>query len=282
MGEKVICSLCGLDDLKQIYHQDNSRIYRCQNCGFVFRFPKFSSKQIQEMYDSKQLLENTYFSGLKKNYDQKNPAVLMYQRELKKIDGKIKKDKVLDIGCAYGAFLDIARNKGFEPYGVEISEKSSLYAKNNFNLNVFTGTLEQAKYPSNNFSLVTLWDVLEHLPEPIDTLKEIYRILEKNGMVLILTINSDSLIGKMANLTEKTKGFLYDYQHLNFYSEKTLKESLKKAGFQNILTLDKLGAQISRWQSREIPLYLEVGVNFLDLIAKPLGIDYRQVVIAFK
>ncbi|OGD56966.1 hypothetical protein A2V71_03240 [Candidatus Berkelbacteria bacterium RBG_13_40_8] len=282
MGNKVKCTLCGAKIFQEIFNQGNSKILKCLSCGLTFRYPLPAKSEIQKLYNQEKLLKTRYFQGLKKNYDQKNPVVSIYKEELGKLNKITKPSRILDVGCAYGVFLDLARIYGWEPYGVEISKTSASYAKKAFKLPIFAGTLEEAKYPSNFFKVITMWDLVEHLSEPLATLKETRRILEKNGILLILTIDTDSLIGKIANSTTKTKDFLYDPQHTYFFSSRTLAKMLQKAGFKKIETLDKFGAQIKRWQSREIPLVLEIGTNLLDVIAKIAGMEYRQVIIARK
>lgn len=279
---EVKCNLCGGNKFILVFSQEKSRILKCEKCGLVFRYPAPTRRQIQKFYDAKEHLENQYFANLQKDYDRNNPAVLLYQKELAKIRHRLKPGKVLDIGCAYGVFLDVARQNGWQPYGVEVSHKSSSYARKNFNLNVFCGTLNEAKFQDNFFHLVTMWDVIEHVVDPLHTLKEIHRILKKDGLLLILTINTASLIGKLAAANYKTKSFLYDIQHNYFFSDVTLAAALKKADFGKTEILDTGGAQIQRWQSRKIPPVFEWGANFLDVLAKIIGREYRQVVLAQK
>jgi 2-polyprenyl-3-methyl-5-hydroxy-6-metoxy-1,4-benzoquinol methylase len=90
--------------------------------------------------------------------------------------------KILDIGCSIGIFLLTAQERGFETYGVDISELSAEYARKQFHLNVFSGTLEAAHYPDNTFDIITLWDVIEHVLEPGLLLAEAKRVLKCNGV----------------------------------------------------------------------------------------------------
>jgi len=282
MGQKIICNLCQHKNFQEIFRQKESRILKCRNCGLIFRHPQPSRAEIQKLYDQKKYLENPYFAGLKKGYTSKNPAVIIYQKELGKLNKIKKPGRILDLGCAYGVFLDLARKYGWKTYGVEVARQSAVYARKNFDLKIFCGTLEEAKFKNNFFRAMTMWDVIEHLPNPFQTLKEINRILEKNGILLILTIDMESLIGRLAGLTSKTKDFLYDFQHTYFFSKRTLQKMLKRAGFRKIETFDTFGAQIKRWHSREIPFIFSFGTDLLDILAKSTGMDYRQVVIARK
>jgi len=282
MVETVKCIFCDNTRLIKIFQQHESKIYRCVQCGLIFRWPQPTRSQIQDFYDQQEHLENPYFTGLKKNYSLDNPAVKLYRRELERIDRFLSPGKILDIGCAYGVFLDLARLVGWQVCGVEVSKVSSDYARRKFSLSVFTGTLEEAKFASNSFDLITLWDVAEHLTDPIKTFQEIYRVLKPNSYLLILTIDVNSLTGRLANFSDKTKDFLYDIQHNYFFSHQTLKKFLLKTGFSQIKILDTAGAQISRWHSRSIPSILSLGTDCLDALAKIIHQEYRQIVIARK
>lgn len=91
--------------------------------------------------------------------------------------------RLLEIGCSYGAFLDQARNKGWEVYGVEIAEEPVKYGREFLGLNIYHGTLENACFPDDYFDLTTGWMVLEHLSDPLITLKEVWRITKAGGQV---------------------------------------------------------------------------------------------------
>jgi len=80
---------------------------------------------------------------------------------------------MLDVGCNLGFFLSVARAQGYEVHGVEISAESVKYAQEQLNLDVVCGTIETASYPDRSFDVITLWDVIEHVPQPIVLLSEI-------------------------------------------------------------------------------------------------------------
>jgi len=276
------CILCESTNFKKIFTHQNSKILRCLECNFIFQRPLPTETQLKDMYQEEALLDNPYFDGLKKNYDQNNPAVLVYKKELKFLADIIKPGKVLDIGCAYGVFLDIARNFGWQPYGIEISEKMADYARSQFNLPVIQGTIAETSYENNFFQLITLWDVIEHLSDPLGVLEKCYKALEKYGLILIFTININSLIAKLAHLSSKAKTFLYDCQHINFFSYDTLSALLRKVGFKEIILIEKLPIKLKRWHSKKIPFIIELSTNILDILSIILRMEYRIVVIAKK
>jgi 2-polyprenyl-3-methyl-5-hydroxy-6-metoxy-1,4-benzoquinol methylase len=144
------------------------------------------------------------------------------------IDNFNKKGKILDVGCATGAFLYSAKERGWEPFGLELSEISARYGREKKSLNIFTGTLSEANFQSNFFDVVTLWEVIEHLPSPSEYLLEIKRILRNGGVILLSTPNINSL----------TRFFIGDKweiispeEHLHLFSLNTMILLFNKLGF---------------------------------------------------
>jgi SAM-dependent methyltransferase len=91
---------------------------------------------------------------------------------------------MLEVGSSTGQYLMDMRERGWTVTGVEISAFAAEYARENFGLDIITGTLETADLPSNHFDLVTLWDVFEHVIDPQSTLAEIRRVLKPGGFFI--------------------------------------------------------------------------------------------------
>jgi SAM-dependent methyltransferase len=100
--------------------------------------------------------------------------------------------RLLDVGCATGDFLAHMAKYGWQVHGVEPSLAASRRARQMHDLDVRTGDLEQARFPDGYFDVVTLWDVLEHLHDPLGSLKEIHRILKSDGVLVIELPNTQS------------------------------------------------------------------------------------------
>jgi ubiquinone/menaquinone biosynthesis C-methylase UbiE len=100
---------------------------------------------------------------------------------------------LLDIGCARGEFLRSMRDDyGWKVTGVEISDHAAHEGRLRYHLDIQSGTLADAKFSDNFFDAVTLWDVLEHLTEPAETLTEIRRILKPDGLLVLRLPNAGS------------------------------------------------------------------------------------------
>lgn len=216
------------------------KIQKCKNCGIVFLNPQPSFVELKEHYP-----KNEYYSlrGIDKGLKSKIRMFFynLYYKENKNYFFKalfsplkfyfrrtkiIKNGKLLDIGSGSGQFLYEMKRLGMKIYGVEPGEFDKKEK-----LNIINSDLIGAKYPSNFFDVITMNHVLEHIPNPKETLMEVYRILKVGGEFIIAVPNTRSLAYYMFS---KNWYQLDVPRHLFNYSDILLKEILKKIGFKNI------------------------------------------------
>jgi SAM-dependent methyltransferase len=133
--------------------------------------------------------------------------------------------KVLDVGCATGFFLEIAQERGWDVYGVELSTYAARLSQKKFGKNIFNGTLEAACFADNEFDLIALSDLLEHIPEPLAFLQEVRRILKPGGMAMIVTPNVASLSERLM----RGKWSHYKTEHLYYLSPRTIGRFLERS-----------------------------------------------------
>ena len=284
----VSCGLCAGDRSAVLYRLAGGTIRRCGSCGVVFRENRVSGSDAVALYDDDSYLDAPYFEALKVGHRRDVEPWLVYGRALDRLERLLRGRRLLDVGCSYGAFLDAARERGWEVSGVELSVKGSEYARRHRALEVFTGTLEHAGFPAGSFDAVSLWDVIEHLDRPLDLLREARRILRPGGVLLVFTINQRSLINVTGEVVHRlTLGrarrpleLLYDIHHNFFFDAGTLGRLVRRAGFEGELEWDRLAANIERWQNVPIPPVLAFGSKCLDRVARLTGQDYRLILFA--
>jgi SAM-dependent methyltransferase len=136
--------------------------------------------------------------------------------------------KALDIGCAGGAFLRAARDLELSAIGVEPSKWLSEHARSKHGLDVRTGTLSDHSFPEEYFDLITLWDVIEHLPDAGAELKQIHRLIKPDGLLVVNYPDFGSFIAQMLG---KKWPFLLSV-HLVYYTPQTIRKQLLKSGFE--------------------------------------------------
>jgi SAM-dependent methyltransferase len=200
----ILCNICSGNRSELIYEVSdywlkNStkkyQYYYCYTCGVIFRNP------IMEELDFNSIYPSSYEVYTQHNSKKKIDRILFEYGFLKKykIFSKfLDKGSILDIGCSDGAFLNsLKKYKSWLLFGVEKNKKIPRSNQNLNGINLFYGDLLQANYKNDQFDIVTMWDVLEHLEEPIETLQEIWRILRKEGLLILKVPNSHSLDRKI-------------------------------------------------------------------------------------
>lgn len=129
---------------------------------------------------------------------------------------------LLDVGCSSGALLGIAKNMGFEVSGVEPAARAAQTAKGK-GFNVFQGYLKDAGYQDNAFDVITLFELLEHIAEPVELLAECRRILKPGGIIILNTPNAASWTAGF--MREHWDGFSLKNMggHISFFSPRSIR-----------------------------------------------------------
>ena len=121
----------------------------------------------------------------------------------------LKNAQVLDIGCGGGLFLSLLKREGADVAGIELSDSRAQYAKIKHNLEIHKYPIESAfwqKGYTNHFDAVTLWDVIEHVNYPFQTLQSASNVLKQGGLLLIDTPCRDSLYHRVGEITYRLSG----------------------------------------------------------------------------
>jgi len=136
----------------------------------------------------------------------------------------------LDVGCSSGALLEVALRCGFDAYGAEPAEQAANTAALVPNAHVFKGFLHEAKYPDNHFDIITLFEVIEHLTNPIALTQEMMRILKPGGILLIGTGNADSWTVQVQS--EKWEYFDISGHggHISFFTPQSMTKLAQQCG----------------------------------------------------
>jgi SAM-dependent methyltransferase len=153
------CGICGGSMLTSI--DPANRICRCEQCGYVFDSPRPTLRAIVAFYSQ----FGKYDSWLK----EEEPRSLHYRRRLKILRRHRSSGSLLDVGTGTGQFLSFAR-ESFTVIGTEVSESAVRIAKNKYGLDVKQGQVEDIHFDTR-FDVITLFHVLEHVPNPLSTLR---------------------------------------------------------------------------------------------------------------
>jgi len=242
-----VCEYSGEFPLFEVINQ--SRMFECPSCGLHFAYPR-KSADYEELYRGvhKGLLEITfgaqdvYASTIKHVGDEKNevfrwsklPRINIFLTIL----SRMPKGKLLDVGCSTGFFLLISKKFGFDVYGMEASSEAVEVAKRNFKLKVaqaltFDELPEDFKGP---YKVVSALEVLEHVEEPMEFLRDIYNILDEEEGYLFTSFPCFYKFEHLAKGYGKFKWWFGDYppNHLTRCKPWTLFYALKRAGFSQV------------------------------------------------
>jgi len=225
------CYLCqNKDDFKILFKAEPGKIVKCRNCSLVFIEPRPSEKKLSQAYE-----KDYFFSDRARDYgymnylEEKDNFFRTFKKRKSIIDRYKTKGTLLDVGCAAGFFLLVMKESGWNVYGTDISVCMSKIAKNKFGLrNVYNSLLEKAAFKKAQFDVITFWDTIEHLSDPLKELKISHNLLKDDGILVIETQNVRSLFNKI--FRQKWHHFKHE-EHLFHFSPGTLKTLLEKAGF---------------------------------------------------
>jgi len=211
----------GIESVYMLPGDKYGRHVKCQNCQLVYVNPIIREDKLKEDYSQMNNIDAAIVRGSR---------LRAAKSQLRLINKYINGTSFLDIGCGEGFFLSTAASAGYSTKGIEISQDAVAYAKREFGLDIEARAFEELQLPENYFDVVTLWQVLEHLPRPLDILNEAHRILKPGGLIAASTPNIE---GMPSNILRR-RWWNIRTIHINQFSTKTLTGILKNAGFRNI------------------------------------------------
>jgi 2-polyprenyl-3-methyl-5-hydroxy-6-metoxy-1,4-benzoquinol methylase len=220
------CIICNNRLLKTKFIVNGYILTKCQVCKHMFVNEIISQEKLDIHYHSKTpnkdiIEEDVYFNQA--NYNNLNYYYLKLRSIIlkKQITGKI-----LDIGCNTGAFLDVM--KGYECYGVDRSPSYAKPAIEKYGNNIFIGSFEEYTPPDFFFDCITLQDVLDHMTDPVSSLKKCHKLLKPDGLLIVKVHDMSSFISKIMG---KYFYGIIPPEHLSYFSRTSLRTALKKTGF---------------------------------------------------
>lgn len=241
--ETVDCVLCGASETRLAFAGTDRlavtgepfAIVQCKRCGLLFLNPRPTPEEMGRYYPYSQ-----YKDEFTPAIEDEPSVVTRFNRRYhmerlcRAVERVKRAGRLLDVGCATGNFLAGMRRRGdWRVCGVEPNEEAARYARDRFGLEVFSGELSAAGYAERSFDVVTLWNVLEHLHAPVETLSQIRRLLKEDGVLILSVPNADSLDARIFG--DCWIG-LDPPRHLYDLTSRTLSQLLSKAGLQTSAT----------------------------------------------
>jgi len=171
----------------------------------------------------------SYYDTAYKRDDYLSPVTIQrYEELLDMFEPYRQLNRILEVGCGVGYFLERARMRGWDTYGVEISSKAVSICRGK-GINMFEGRLVDAPFEKEYFDVIVSIETIEHINNPNDEVAMFRKLLRKGGAVYVTTPNFNSILRYI--LQEKYDVICYP-EHLCYYTPKTLNYLFKRHGFK--------------------------------------------------
>ncbi len=273
------CYICGADDARLAFKKRGRKVVQCRRCGLIYTNPHPVNETLfDEVYD----VGEKYRA--KTDRVTKPGRLLTYRRLLDELEPLRETNRVLEIGSGFGYFLSEAQARGWQATGVEISPFSTDYAKRTYGVESLTGTLEEhfeALKNSGPFDAVTLWNVFEHLPDPLGSLRQFHELLRPGGVVMIKVPDARALMRprtpgqRLWHRTYLRKYFpLHAHMHIVHLTPDTFARMAQMTGFAPPVIHDHIPAEerpTRNWRQalrHRMHIALRLPYNFVAIAAK--------------
>ncbi|MCY7358057.1 MAG: class I SAM-dependent methyltransferase [Rudanella sp.] len=206
--------------------QDEFTIQNCEECGFRFTDPRPDSKSIGSYYQSTDYVSHNDKSGGLVNKLYRLVRQFTLRQKLNLINSiQPEKGKLLDIGCGTGLFLETCQQGGWSVEGVEPDGSPRSAAADRLKKAVVETIHEVGE---ESYNIITMWHVLEHVPNLQETINELKNLLQNGGTLLLALPNSDSYDAKHF----KQYWAAYDIpRHLSHFTPESVNRLVTQAGF---------------------------------------------------
>jgi 2-polyprenyl-3-methyl-5-hydroxy-6-metoxy-1,4-benzoquinol methylase len=247
------CKLCKKISSNELLSINEFKVYECKRCELIYVAP-ISKEKILEYYTTGHFISEAGTEEFNKGgfvicpeWKKKEIHFLLERLEAftaawwpatrpEKKKTPYPKGDLLDVGCLWGLFMKEAQKAGWTVKGIEPYEKAADYCRTKEGLDVACGTLDLVIYPDDSFDVITLNDVIEHVPEPFDLLASVNRMLKRNGVLLLNTPNYKGLYPRLSLLYHKLKRVDWNHVtppfHLYDFSPKSIALALESSGFK--------------------------------------------------
>ena len=220
------CIVCG-DSPEPLLATRGLRILRCPGCGLQWRYPFPDYAELRRLYGS-DYLDRWGADGAEALTRVRAMKERTYRGFLDALPPQPDGARLLDVGCALGFLLGVARGRGFEAYGIDVNASAVAQARSEFGERVTATPLEADPFPGLGFEVVTLVDVLEHVPDPVQLLSAVHGRLEPGGRILAVLPNAG---GFMARLL-RARWPHYAPEHLYHWAPSSVSALLERSGFR--------------------------------------------------
>ena len=219
------CVLCGAtsDRFEPYAERGEFGVVKCKECSLIFINPRATEEETRKQYTDDVSSPIRYYG---KSVHVDSP---IFEKRLRAIEELVPKGRLLDVGCSVGTFMDVARARGWQVAGVELNKNACELCTEKGH-KVYRGLFAPeliSTFEKADFDLITLNDVIEHLPDPVASMKLVGPLLRPGGYLMINTPNIDNIVARTFQIKPM--------EHLFYFSTATATRTLEKAGLEVVL-----------------------------------------------
>jgi 2-polyprenyl-3-methyl-5-hydroxy-6-metoxy-1,4-benzoquinol methylase len=233
MNDAVIaaskCPVCAGAESVAAFNKNGYTLARCRSCGLLYVDPMPSLEALRAHYQNPDYFQGCEEQGYRSYADMEKALRPHFLRRLRRLAERYPaRGRLLDFGCAAGYFLKLARSEGWHIAGIELSGEMARNAARDLGIPIWASL---DTLPDREFNAITLWEVIEHLPEPVDTMRQLFDRLRPGGILMVSTPNN----GHWQAIREPSAWIGYrPPSHLLYFDAHTLADMLRRIGFERI------------------------------------------------
>lgn len=218
----IPCPCCEGRDFRKLFEKGGQSFVKCLDCGLMLINPRPPQED---------LLDN-YTPAYTQKFIRKTPSK---RRRAKRIVSRlgrlyVPRGRWLDVGCSAGFIVEAAQNAGYEAHGVDVEQGGIEHARNTLGLaRIAHGFLEEQRYPDGFFDVVSVYEVIEHVPDLNRFVAELKRILAPGG---VLEIRTPDVGHWRIPFRLRDWRMIIPSQHLYYFTRQTLDRVLRKHGLR--------------------------------------------------
>lgn len=295
----MICLLCKNKTTKYFSYGSYvglpQALMRCDACGLLQTDPMPTPAFLADWYQRYDVLgeREPYYQAVKSDnpFDTPEGFEVAYQftilkRTISRADAVVP--CVLDVGSGPGMFLDLVKRAGWKGMGIELNASAATASRERFGVDVITGTIDTTALPLHSFDAVTLWDIFEHVPDPMGLLRRCAELLKSGGLLYIETPNAKSFLDWVIHACARL-GFVgpgrtfYGMHHLSLWNPAAMRHALVAQGFtvQDMRGASTPASRIFRTKNLRDRI-MRFGVGLIQRVGQLSHRENKMIVVAQK
>jgi 2-polyprenyl-3-methyl-5-hydroxy-6-metoxy-1,4-benzoquinol methylase len=281
------CPVCDADRIERGYDLGEFEVLTCGSCRTAWRSNMYTPAQIAAMYEDEPYEEHPFFG-----YDsdaeslRKVPRYRRFEHGLEVLEREVSGRRLLDVGCGAGTFLAIAAGRGWDVHGVEMNRALCDDAERAVGPNrIVCGAFEALDPSEMRYDVITMWDVIEHVLDPVAFIARAQAMLRPGGVLVMCTPDEESLLANTGKAIHRVSGGRWFYPalalhpryHTFFFSGTSLENVLSARGMELVESYSQAAfAAHSPLASRAQKLVIAA----IERVAAPRDRRYERVVFA--